>query len=125
MKQGLLAAIGFAAFTFLQLAWSAGHSMLGWKGAWVMKAAGGIGAALVLFVALGVFAVAFRFRAAELMKRLLALLGGAIVAMVGALLVIGPGNLWPMVIVFDTAIIGGAALFGGVIGGAIGRGRAA
>ena len=125
MKPGLLAAVGFAAFTLLQLAWSAGHSMLGWKGAWVMKTAGGIGAAFVLFAALGVFAVAFRFKPAELMKRLVALIGGGVVAMVGALLVIGPGNLWPLVIVFDTAIIGGAALFGGVLGGAVGRGRAA
>ena len=45
--------------------------------------------------------------------------------MAGALLVVGPGNLWPIVIVFNTAIIGGAALFGGVIGAAVGKSRAA
>jgi len=51
-------------------------------------------AAFILFAGLGVFAAGFRFKPAEPMKRLVAL-------------------------------IGGAALFGGVIGGAVGRSRAA
>ena len=125
MSRGLLFAIGAAAFTALQTAWSLGHSMLGWRGAWIMKTGEGIAACVVVFAIVSAAAIAWRFKPAELMRRALAMLAGAIVAMSVALMILGPGNLWPLVIVFDGVIILGALLFGGVIGGVIGGRRAA
>jgi len=47
---------------------------------------------------------------------------GAIASMTGALFLIVPGNLWPIVIAFDGAIIGAAVAVGAAIG-ALFRGR--
>ena len=50
---------------------------------------------------------------------------GAMVSMTIALLIIGPGNLWPLVIAFDSFMIGAAAAVGLVIASLFRRGNAA
>jgi len=124
LKRAILFSIGFAAFTAVQVAWSLGHSFLGWRGAWIMKTGMGIAACFIVFAALSAFVTAWRFDPKALLKRALAVLAGAIVAMAVALMILGPGNLWPLVIMFDGAIILGALLFGGVVGSVVGTRRA-
>lgn len=113
-------AIGAATFAALQLTWSLGHAYLGWRGAWVMKAASGFMACFLAFIVVGVVVAAHRHQSGDLLRRAGAVTAGAILAMIVALLLIGPGNLWPLVIVVDGVVVGSGVLLGAVIGTAIG-----
>jgi hypothetical protein len=118
-------AIGAATFAILQIIWSLGHAYGGWRGAWIMKAAPGFVACFVVFLVVGAVVVAYRHSAADLLRRAGSITLGAIVAMIVALFIIGPGNLWPLVIALNGAVIGGGVLIGGVIGAALGGKHAA
>lgn len=120
MRNGVAIAIGAVAFAMLQIIWSLGHAYGGWRGAWIMKAGTGFAVCFAVFLVIGAFVVAYRHRAGELFRRAGSVVLGAIVAMVIALLIVGPGSLWPLVMVLDGIVIGGAALLGGVIGTALG-----
>ena len=110
MRNRVAMAIGAATFAMLQIAWTIGHTYGGWRGAWIMKAGAGFAACFVVFLVIGAVVVAYRHRAGDLPRRAGSVALGAIVAMVVALLFVGPGNLWPLVIVLDGIVIGGGAL---------------
>jgi hypothetical protein len=125
MRSGVAMAIGAVTFAMLQIIWSLGHTFGGWRGAWIMKAGTGFAVCFAVFLVIGAVVVAYRHRAGDLLRRAGSVALGAIVAMVVALLIVGPGNLWPLVIVLDGIVIGGGALLGGVIGTALGGRHAA
>jgi hypothetical protein len=114
--------IGAATFSALQIFWSLGHAYSGLRGAWIMKTGLGIGICFAVFVLItAVVCVCYR-KSKALAKCGGAIALGAIAAMTVALFLIGPGNLWPIVIAFDGAIIGAAVAVGAAIG-ALFRGR--
>src|SRR5439155_8913546 len=114
--------IGVATFSALQIFWSLGHVYGGLRGAWIMKTGLGIGFCFAVFVLItAVVCVCYR-KSKALAKCGGAIALGAIAAMTVALFLIGPGNLWPIVIAFDGAIIGAAVAVGAAIG-ALFRGR--
>ena len=125
MRNGVAIAIGAVTFAMLQIIWSLGHTYGGWRGAWIMKAGTGFAVCFAVFLIVGAAVVAYRHRAGDLPRRVGSVTLGAIGAMVVALLIIGPGNLWPLVILLDGIVIGGGALLGGVIGTALGGRHAA
>src|SRR5438067_1539283 len=106
-------AIGAVTFAVLQIIWSLGHAYGGWRGAWIMKAAPGFAACFITFLVVGAVVVGYRHSATDLLRRTGSVTIGAIAAMTIALLIIGPGNLWPIVIAFDSVVIGGGVLIGG------------
>src|SRR6266542_5617688 len=113
--------VGAATFSALQIFWSLGHIYSGLRGAWIMKTGLGIGFCFAVFVLItAVVCVCYR-KSKALSKFGGAIALGAIASMTGALFLIGPGNLWP-VIAFDGAIIGAAVAVGAAIG-ALFRGR--
>lgn len=116
-------AIGAAVFTVLQLAWSFGHAYAGWKGAWVMKTGTGIVIAFMLFLLTGLFVTAWRHQPADLLRRVGCVTLGAMGAIAVLLMIVGPGNLWPMVLIFNGGIVGVATLMGGAVGAALGAAR--
>ena len=120
MRSGVTMAIGAATFAALQITWSLGHAYAGWRGAWIMKSAPGIVVCFAVFFVVGAVVVAYRHSPADLLRRAGCVMVGAIVAMIVALLIIGPGNLWPLVIALDSVIIGGGMIAGGVIGAVLG-----
>jgi hypothetical protein len=117
--------IGALAFGAIQVAWSLGHAYAGWRGAWVMKAELGMAVCFAVFLILGAIVVAHRHRATELPRRAGSLWLGAMASLVVALMIVGPGNLWPLVIVLDGAMIGGGVALGAVIGAVVGGRHAA
>jgi hypothetical protein len=125
MRSRIAMAIGAATFGVLQIVWSLGHAYGGWRGAWIMKAGTGFVVCFAVFLVIGAAVVAYRHRAGELLRRVGSVVLGAIVGMGVALIIVGPGNLWPLVLVLDGAVIGGAALLGGLIGTALGGRHAA
>ena len=125
MRNGVAMAIGAVTFAMLQIIWSFGHTYGGWRGAWIMKAGIGFAVCFAAFLIIGAVVVAYRHRAGDLLRRAGSVTLGALGAMVVALLIVGPGNLWPLVIVLDGIVVGGAALLGGVIGTALGGRHAA
>ena len=94
----------------------------GLRGAWIMKTGLGIGFCFAVFVVITAVVCAYYRKPNGLAKCGGAIALGAIAAMTGALFLIGPGNLWPIVIAFDGAIIGAAVAVGAAIG-ALFRGR--
>jgi hypothetical protein len=123
MRNGVLISIGAATFSALQIIWSSGHALGLWGSAWIMKSGSGIGVCFAAFLVVGAVVVAYRHSATDLLRRARSVILGAVVAMIVALLIIGPGTLWPIVIASNGAIIGGAALVGGVIGNMLGGRR--
>ena len=120
MRGGVTFTIGAVVFAVVQVIWSLGHTYSGWRGAWVMKSALGIAFCFAVFVIAGALVIAYRRKPAELPKRAGHLWLGAMAALVVALLIIGPGNIWPLVVALDGAIIGGGVVIGAVIGAALG-----
>jgi hypothetical protein len=120
MRNRVAMAIGAVTFALLQIIWSLGHAYGGWRGAWIMKAGTGFAACFAVFLVIGAVVVAHRPRAGDLFRRTGSVVLGAIVAMVIALIIVGPGSLWPLVIALDGMVLGAAALLGGVIGTALG-----
>jgi len=114
--------VGAATFSALQIFWSLGHIYSGLRGAWIMKTGLGIGFYFAVFVVITAVVCAYYRKPNGLAKCVGAIALGAIASMTGALFLIGPGNLWPIVIAFDGAIIGAAVAVGAAIG-ALFRGR--
>ena len=125
MKPIAISAIGAAAFAAVQVIWSLGHVFGGWRGAWVMKSGSGIALCFASFVVVSAVVCAFRGKTKGLWNCAVSIAIGAIVAMAIALFVVGPGNLWPLVIAFDGAIIGAAVGVGAIIGKVFRHGNAA
>ena len=121
MKLASLGVVGAATFAFVQVLWTLGHTYGGLKGAWVMKTGLGIAFCFAVFAIVAGAASALQGSPGGLVRFVGAMLAGALVALVVALMIVGPGNLWPIVIVFDGAIIGGAILLGAAIGSAFRR----
>src|SRR5438105_10183736 len=108
--------VGAATFSALQIFWSLGHMYSGLRGAWIMKTGLGIGLCFAVFVVITAVVCACYRKPNGLAKCAGFLALGAIVAMTIALLLIGPGNLWPIVIAFDGEIIITAFVFVSAIG---------
>jgi hypothetical protein len=108
--------VGAATFSALQVSWALGHALGASRSAWLMKTGSGIGLSFCVLLLLGAVVSARARGVSGPAKTAMPVALGAIAAMAVALLVIGPGNLWPLVIVFDGAIIGAAVLIGGTNG---------
>jgi hypothetical protein len=115
-------ATGAATFSALQIFWHLGHTYAGFRGAWIMKTGLGIGVCFAVFVVISMVVCGCYRKPNGLAKCIASLALGGITAMTVALFLIGPGNLWPIVIGFDGAIIGAAVAVGAAIG-ALFRGR--
>lgn len=124
MKDKVVLGIGAATFAVAEIAWAAAHGFHGQKGLWIMKTGMGIGVAFAAFVAVATMASARYPAGSGISKCVLNMTGGGIVAMVVALFAVGAGNLWPIVIVFDGAILAVAALVGAAVGAAFRREQA-
>ena len=116
MKPIISFAIGMAMFSVLQIFWGPGHAYGGLRGAWIMKTGACIGLCFAVFVVITAVVCACYRKPNGLAKCAGFLALGAIVAMTIALFLIGPGNLWPIVIAFDGAIIVAAVVVGTAIG---------
>ena len=125
MKPVVAFAIGAGTFALAQSAWSWGHAFAGWRGEWVLKAPSGIVICLALLAVASAVTCAHGRKPDTFVERMVFVSLGAIAAMTIALIIIGPGNLWPIVIAFDSAMIGGAVVTGAVIGKIFHRGNAA
>ena len=94
--------LGFGVFAATEAIWLALVAIRGSGSRWVMQpTAGLIAAMLVHFLAGLAFAVLTRPRRAGLA----AFVGGVPVGLVVTLFVVGPGNLWPIVIFIDLVLI--------------------
>ena len=116
MKPIVSFVIGAAAFSALQILWGLTHTYGRLRGAWIMKTGAGIGLCFAVFVVITAVVCACYRKPNGLAKCAGFLALGAIVAMTIALFLIGPGNLWPIVIAFDGAIIVAAVVVGTAIG---------
>jgi hypothetical protein len=114
VRRELAFAIGAAAFAAAQIAWSLVHAHAGWRDPWVLKPVPGIVLCMGLLAVAAAFAAAWRRRPGFFIERVAFVAAGAIAAMIVALMIVGPGNLWPIVIVFDSVIIIAAVTVGAV-----------
>ena len=105
MNLAALFAAGALAFGVAQAAWSLAHAHGLVRGTWMMKTGGGIAACFVLFIVVAAVACALRERQRGLADSIVALVAGAAVAATLALMIVGPGSLWPLVIALDTVVI--------------------
>jgi hypothetical protein len=125
MKSPAFFAIGALAFGIAQGAWSVGHAHGLWRGTWMLKTGSGVAACFVLFALVAAVACAFRDRGRGLGDCIAALVAGAVVALAVALMIVGPGSIWPLVIALDAVIIalavGVGAALSPVIRAAAGR----
>ena len=108
-------ATGALAFGLAQAAWSIAHAQGVVRGTWMMKTGGGIGACFILFVVVAAIACAFRRRGRGLGDAIATLVAGAAAAATLALMFVGPGSLWPLVIALDTLIIAAAIGVGAAV----------
>jgi hypothetical protein len=88
-------------------------------GGWWLDSGQRVLRACVIFFAIGL--VVGLWRSQEAWNRAAALWAGAIAGSTGVLFRIGPGNLWPIVLVFAAAISGGAVFAGTALGLALKR----
>jgi hypothetical protein len=98
-------ATGALAFAAAQGLWSLAHAHGLVRGTWMMKTGGGIAACFALFVIVAAVACAFRRRGRGLGDAIATLVAGAAVAATLALFIVGPGSVWPLVILLDSVII--------------------
>jgi len=116
MKPIISFAIGAVTFAALQIFWGLGQAYGRLGGAWIMKTTVGIGVSFAVFVGITT-AVCACYRKPNGLAKCIGAVGlGGVVAMSVALFLVGPGNLWPIVIAFDGAIIGAAVAVGVAIG---------
>ena len=117
MKPATAIVVGAATFLGVEALWALGHAQGMLRSAWIMKTGAGIGVCFLVFlVAAAVFSA--RQPAATgvgACARPLAL--GALAGIAIALAAVGPGNLWPLVLVFN-GVIAIAAVFAGCALGA-------
>ena len=111
---------GALAFGFAQAVWSVGPAQGLLRGTWMLKTFPGIVACFVLFVAVGAVACARRGRGG-VGDVVAALVAGSTLAMAIALFIVGPGNVWPIVIALDTMVIAVAVGAGAMLARFIGR----
>jgi hypothetical protein len=94
--------LGAGVFVATEAIWLAVVTILGSGSRWVMEPTPGLIVALLVHFIAGLgFAVLMRPRLAGLA----AFVGGIFVGLVFALFVVGPGNLWPIVIFIDVVLI--------------------
>lgn len=108
MKPATFFTLGALAFGGAQAAWSVAHAHGLVRGTWIMKTGTGILACMALFVVVAAVACAMRGKATKLSDGIVALEAGAVLAVLVALFITGPGGLWPIVVVLDAALLGAA-----------------
>ena len=81
----------------------------------MLKQPAGIALCLALLAVTAAVVCGLRKTLRELVNFAVGLGVGAIAAMIVALMIIGPGNLWPIVIAFDSVMIAAAVFFGAII----------
>jgi hypothetical protein len=104
-EKAALFILGFGAVAMLQAV-----------GGWWLNSGAGVLRAVVVFVVLGVCAT--RWRSGAPWVRACALWTGAVSGSTTVLFWIGPGNIWPIVLVFAAGITA-AAVFGGAFLGSV------
>jgi hypothetical protein len=121
-------ATGAVAFGLAQGLWSIAHAQGLVRGTWMMKTGGGIGACFLLFVVVSALACAYRRRGRGIADAIATLVAGAAVAATLALFIVGPGSVWPLVILLDSVIIAMAVGIGAALSiplrSAVGRSEA-
>ena len=110
---------GIAVFGISQLFWTASHDTLfSSTNEWVLEPDAGVAICVLLLGAASAVMCAIRGSSDSLGKPMISVGLGAFLGCAVALFIVGPGNLWPIVLVFDAAIISVAVLIGGVAGNA-------
>lgn len=110
---------GVAAFGISQLFWSATHrTLFDSTKDWVLEPNAGVALCVLMLAAASAIMCAIRADSDSLKRPMLSVGLGALLACVVALFVVGPGNLWPIVLVFDAVLIAVAVVIGGFIGNA-------
>src|SRR5712664_1975896 len=118
---------GAVAFGATECLWLLGHHFAGFPNNWVLKPTAGIAfAAFVLLLTSSVMTAARKGDLSWLQCFALASVG-AYAAVVASLFLLGPGNLWPLVLVLDAVIVVVAVFAGALLGDLVRdiRGRAA
>jgi len=118
---------GAVAFGAAESLWLLGHHFVGFPNDWVLKPTVGIAfAALVLLLTSSVM-TAFRKDDLTWLQCFALTAVGAYAAVVVSLFLLGPGNLWPLVLVLDAVIVVVAVFAGALLGDLVRdiRGRAA
>lgn len=110
---------GVAAFGISQLFWSATHrTLFDSTQDWVLEPNAGVALCLLMLAAASATMCAIRGNSDSLKRPMLSVGLGAFLGCTVALFIIGPGNLWPIVLVFDAVLIVVAVVVGGFIGNA-------
>lgn len=79
---------------------------------WFLNSGHGIAAVAIAFAATGAM---IGFRRRDRVREAAMVVGGALLAMIAVLVGLGPGNLFPIVLVFAIAVIAGATAAGTAI----------
>ena len=118
---------GAVAFGATECLWLLGHYFAGFPSAWVLKPTSGIAfSALVLLVTSSVM-TATRKDDLSWPQCFVLAATGAYAAVIASLFLLGPGNLWPLVLILDAVIVIVAVFAGALLGDLVRdiRGRAA
>ena len=114
MNPALAFLLGALSVGIAQTIWSIGHAYFDWPSAWILKPNAGVVLSMSL-VALAAAGACF-YRRANIFVQLLCVGLGAFAAVAVGLFVVGPGNLWPIVLIIDGTIVSGAVALGSLIG---------
>jgi hypothetical protein len=112
MRPFSVGAIGF----LLVAVWWTKHPKAGASSRWVLEPIDGIGSCAVFMLFATALAVAIRPREMTWLRGSALAAGGVATGVVAGLFAVGPGNLWPLVLVIDAAILAVPVIVGSVLG---------
>lgn len=108
--------LGATSFAVAQIIWTLGHSYFGWNSPWVLEPGSGIVLCLSLLVATAGVASFCRRKGDAVIIPIIFVALGALAATIAGLLIVGPGNLWPLVLIVDAVMILVAVCVGAAVG---------
>lgn len=116
MNVGWHFGVGAIAFGIAEGLWFLGHSVLGLPSQWVLEPTFGIVfCAFVLFVS-AIAMAATRGEGTTWLQSFAFVSLGAYGALIALLFVVGPGNLWPLVLLIDAVLVIPTVFVGALLG---------
>ena len=127
MSEGWHIGVGASAFGAAEGIWLLGHVVLGFPSRWVLEPTPGIVFCLLVLALSGTAMAATRKDGMSWLQSFALMAAGAYTAVVVALFSVGPGNLWPFVLLIDAVFVIPALFIGALVGDLVRdvRGRAA